>query len=68
MLKRKLIFSRLLFYKFIKIDTRSVFWELQLTEISLNFQTSCCNLKISGLGAKLCVPLFYLVLKGIMMF
>ena len=25
------------------------------TQISLNFKTSCCNLKIKGLGAKLCV-------------
>ena len=25
----------------------------QLTQISLNFQTSCCHLKIRGLGAKL---------------
>ena len=29
------------------------FWELQLTKTSLNFKTSCCNLKIRGLGAKL---------------
>ena len=29
-------------------------------QILLNFKTSCCNLKIRGLGAKLCVafPLF----------
>ena len=27
--------------------------ELQLTKISLNFKTSCCNLKIRNLGAKL---------------
>ena len=31
------------------------FGELQLMQISLNFKTSCCNLKIRGLGAKLCV-------------
>ena len=31
------------------------FGALQLTKISLNFETSCCNLKIRGLGAKLCV-------------
>ena len=27
----------------------------QLMQISLSFKTSCCYLKISGLGAKLCV-------------
>ena len=31
------------------------FGEHQLTQISLNFQTFCCNLKTRGLGAKLCV-------------
>ena len=36
---------------------RSIFGELQLTEISLNFKTSCCNLKNRGLGAK-CMWLF----------
>ena len=38
----------------------SLFEELQLTQISLNFKSSCCNLKIRGLGAKLSVafPLF----------
>ena len=35
--------------------TRSVFGDLQPMQISLNFQTSCCNLKISGLRAKLWV-------------
>ena len=30
---------------------RSVFGKLQLTQISLNFKTSYCNLKIRGLGA-----------------
>ena len=38
-----------------KSVTRSVFGELQLRQISLNFRTSCCNLKIRGLGAKLSV-------------
>ena len=32
-----------------------VLGELQLTQLSLNFQTYCYNLKIRGLGAKLCV-------------
>ena len=31
----------------------SVFGELQLRQISLNFKTFCCNLKISGVGVKL---------------
>ena len=55
----KLTFSKLWFFKFEKFDPRSVFGELQLTQISLNFQTSCCNLKIRGRGAKLCVGCFY---------
>ena len=42
------------FCKFKKIVTRSVFGELQLTQISLKFKT-CCNFKIRSLGAKLCV-------------
>ena len=48
-------FSKLRFSRFKKFVTRSVFGELQLTQISLNFKTSCFNLKIIGLGAKLCV-------------
>ena len=54
-------FSKLRFSGFKKFVTRSVFGELQLTQISLNFKTSCCNLKIRSLGAKLCVAflLFY---------
>ena len=48
-------FSKLLLSKFEKFVNRSVFGELQLTQISLNFKTSCCNLKIRGLGAKLCL-------------
>ena len=34
------------------------FRELQLTQISLNFQNSCCNLKVRGLGEKLCMTFF----------
>ena len=38
------------------------FRELQLKQVSLNFKTSCCNLKITGLGAKLClVFLFFFI-------
>ena len=51
----KLTFSKPRFSTFKKLVTRSVFGELQLTQISLNFKTSCCNLKIRGPGAKLCV-------------
>ena len=55
--------------KFKKFMTRSVFGELQLTQISLNFKSSCCNLKIRGLGAKLCVTFpIIIILKGIMTF
>ena len=48
-------FSRLRFSGFKKFVARSVLGELQLTQISLNFKTSCRNLKIRDLGAKLCV-------------
>ena len=48
-------FSKLQFSEFQKFVTRSVFAELQLMQISLNFQIPRCNLKIRGLGAKLCV-------------
>ena len=49
----KLRFSKLLFFKFKKFVARSVFGELQLMQMSLNFETSHCNLKIKSLGAKL---------------
>ena len=45
------------FSKFNKFVTTSVFGELQLIQISMNFKT-CCNLKIRGLGEN-CVWLFY---------
>ena len=48
----KLTFSKLQLSNFKKVVTRSVFVELQLTQISLNVQTSCCNLKIGGLRFK----------------
>ena len=48
-------FSKLRFSGFKKFVTMSVFGELQLTQISLNFKTSCCNLKIKCMGANLCV-------------
>ena len=52
---KKLTFWELPFSKFRKFVTRPIFGELQLNQIPLNFQTSSCNLKIRGLGAKLCV-------------
>ena len=51
-------FSKLRFSGFKKFVTGSVFWRFQLTQVLLNFKTSCCNLKISGLGT-ICVWLFY---------
>ena len=53
-------FSKLRFSGFKKFVTRSVFEELQLTQISLNFKTFCCNLKIRRLGVKLCVAFLLL--------
>ena len=45
------------FSKLKKFVSRSDFGERQRTQISLNFQTSCCDLKIKGL--MICVWLFY---------
>ena len=47
-------YSKLRFSGFKKFVTRSDFAELQVTQILLNFKTSCCNLKLKGLVAKLC--------------
>ena len=62
MIQPRLVFANVMhcsrvkkLFKFKKFVPWSVFVELQLTQISLNFKTSCCNLKIRGLGAKLCV-------------
>ena len=52
-------FLKLLFSRLKKFVTRSVFQELQLWQISLNFETSFCNLKIRGLAAKLYVALYF---------
>ena len=68
LLSEKLTFSKLWFSKFKKVVTRSVFGELQLAQISRNLQNVCCNLKIRGLGAKLCGFSIILILKGIMTF
>ena len=45
-------FSKLRFSGFKKVVTRSVFGELQFTQILLIFTSSSCNLKVKGLGAK----------------
>ena len=52
-------FLKLRFSGFKKFVTSSVFAELQLTQISLNFKTSCCNLKIRDLEAKLCLAFLF---------
>ena len=56
------------FSKFKKSVPKSVFGELQLKQISLNFKNSCSNLKISGLETKACVVfllfLFLFILKS----
>ena len=56
----KLKFSKLRFSKSKNIVSRSVYGEVQVREISLNFKYFNCNLKIRGLGAKWCLtfPLF----------
>ena len=41
------------FLSFENFFSMPVFGELYLTQISLNYKASCCNLKIRGLGAKL---------------
>ena len=47
-------FSKLRFSKSKKSVSRSVLGELQSTQISLSFKTSCCNLNMRGLEAKMC--------------
>ena len=54
---------------YLKFVSRSVVGGHQLKQITLNFKTSCCNLKIRGLGRKECVAfLLFYFLKGIMTF
>ena len=48
------------FSKFRNFVSGSIFGEPQLTQMSLNFKTSCSNLKIRGLGKTLCVASLYL--------
>ena len=57
------------FFKFKKFVSRSIFGDLQLTQIPLNFQSCYWNLKIRGLGKKLCLAFSIIfILKGIMTF
>ena len=66
-----LTFSKLRFSKCKKFVPRSVFWELQLTQISLNFKTFYCNLKKKLLNlfiVTVCAFSIILILKGIMTF
>ena len=58
--KKKKNVLKIDFYNFKKFVNRSFFGELQLTQISLDFKNSCWNLKIRGLGAKLCVTFLLL--------
>ena len=51
-------FSKLWCSGFKKFTTRSVLGGLQITQILLNFKTSCCNLK-SGVWKENCMWLFY---------
>ena len=59
-IEEKLTFSKLGISKFKKFISESVFGELQLTQISLNFKTPYCNLKIRGMGAKPCAAFVFL--------
>ena len=61
-------YSKLQFSKFKNFASRSVFGKLQFTQVLHNFQASCCNSKIRGLGTKLCVTFLpiILILKRIM--
>ena len=51
-------FSKLRFSGFKKFVTSSVFGELKLTQITMNFKTSCCNLN-SVVWKQNCAWLFY---------
>ena len=54
----KLTFSKLWFSEYKKVASRSVFSELQSTQMWLNYQMFCYDLKIRDLEAKV-VGLFY---------
>ena len=59
-LKLSKLKSKLRFSKFKTFFSWSVFCELQVTQISVIFQTSCRNIKIRDLGVKL-YPAFLLL-------
>ena len=61
--RTKLTFSKLRFSESKKFVYRSVFNELHLTQMSLNFKTFCCNLKIRDLGANAFVAFLLFFLK-----
>ena len=51
------------------LSQNSILYVKFLTQISLNFKTSCCNLKAKGVVAKgMCSISVILILKGIMTF
>ena len=65
----KVTLSKLRFSKFKKFVTRLIFGELQLTQMSLNPESSCCNLKNQRPGIKTVFDFtIILVLKVIMKF
>ena len=49
--REKVMYSKLRCLKFKRFESSSVFVELQLAKISLNFECSCCDLKIRDLVA-----------------
>ena len=66
---KKVKVSKLQLSKFKKFVPRWDFGDLQLTQMSLNFKTSCCDLKIWALDAKVFVAFsIILILKGIITF
>ena len=68
-IEKKKAFLKLLFSVFAKFVSSSVFRELQLTQISLHFKTSCCNLKTRAIGVKLVSGFsIAVILIGIMAF
>ena len=63
------VLKTFIFSKLKKIVTRSVYGELQLTQIPLNFKNSCLQLKKQRSGSNtMCEFSVILILKGIMTF
>ena len=66
---RKIDVPKLQFYKFLKFVPWSVFEELRLTQVSLNFKTLCYDLKTRVFGSKtVCGFSIIFILKGILTF